>query len=1108
MFFLYAILQQMPQNKAKGGLHKKKIYDHLTIEPKWQAKWEKERVYQPAFEAANQTVSSKDEVSKVKKSKTSHKKPFYNLMMFPYPSAEGLHVGSMYAFGGVDVFGRFKRMKGYEVFEPIGLDGFGIHSENHAIKTNTHPIDHAKRTQKNFYRQLHAIGNSFAWDNKVETYEPDYYRWTQWIFVQLFKSGLAYKKNSPVNFCPSCKTVLSDEQVIDGKCERCNSVVEKRDLEQWFFRITNYAEKLLSNIKDLDWSEKVRLAQKNWIGKSEGVRFKFSQTKHVPNVEVFTTAIDTVFGVTFVVISPEHPLLKQIMSSITDKKRKDEVQKYVKKSSLKSTIDRLAEGKEKTGVFTGAYVKNPLTDEEVPLWVADYVLMDYGTGIVMGVPGHDARDHEFAQKFGLEIRPVIKPKQEAAETHVLEDGFWNYQQIKNEFQDKSELFNSGKYNGMSSKEAKPKLIEEIESKGYGKREVTYHLRDWLISRQRYWGPPIPMIYCEECSKRKPKVLIIHGIAGDSSDNWFPWVKPLLEQRGYEVLIPDLPNSQNPTLAEWTNALSKIGITKQDNLSVVAHSLGAPTAIEFIRKNQLSVKKLILVAPVGKEIEKVNWEALTSGGYEFVKPILQRFSKANDHVAEIAERVEKTMVYLSENDPYIPLTIEKSYAALQPTLEIFKKHGHFNAGAGILEFPKILEEFPAIEESSLGWVPVPEEELPVKLPYIKNFKPLGTGKAPLANHPEFYKTKCPHCGGTATRETDVSDTFLDSAWYFLRYLATDWKNIPFPSFKYLLEHSEKSENQKAKKSDGQKLTYAEFSEKVKSRSRWLPVTSYIGGAEHSVLHLLYSRFITMALKDMGYVDFEEPFSRFYAHGLIIKDGAKMSKSKGNVINPDDYIHKYGADTLRTYLLFLGPFNQGGDFRDSGIDGMSRFLKRVWKLLQQAISDKQQVTSSQERMRFMHETIKGITEDMENLRFNTAIAKLMTYYNFLAKQAAVSREEVEVYLKLLAPFAPHITEELWQESKSNKQQVTSNEFQSIHTSDWPNYDEKYLKKETVTIAVQVNGKLRGTLVVSVSNKADQQLLEKMARCDEHVAKFLKGTVKKVILVPGKILNFVVS
>ena len=1062
----------MAQPKATISKAKKKIYDHLTIEPKWQAKWEKEGTYQPNLDAAKSKKKSGT-------ASTKAKKPFYNLMMFPYPSAEGLHVGSMYAFGGVDAYGRFKRMMGYDVFEPMGLDGFGIHSENHAIKTNTHPVDHAKRTEKNFYKQLHAIGNSYAWGNKVETYDPDYYRWTQWIFVQLFKSGLAYKKNSPVNFCPSCKTVLSDEQVIDGKCERCGSIVEKRDLEQWFFKITKYAEQLLGNIKDLNWTEKVRLAQRNWIGKKEGINITYQISGFHETVTIFTTRPDTNFGATFIALAPEHELIAKMINGAikTDTQIVKKIKQYLAKVKNKSEIERVAEGREKTGVFTGLYATNPLTGYQMPVWVSDFVLGGFGTGALVGVPGHDKRDFEFATKFGLEIIRVV----------VGRDGDTSpITKIEQVQEEEGTMINSGFLNGMDIHKATEKIMDHIEKEGYGKREVTYHLRDWLISRQRYWGPPIPMIYCEECAKRKPKILILHGIAGDSNDNWFPWVKPLLEAKGYEVIVPDLPHSYNPTLEEWMAALKKLGITKQDDLSIIAHSMGAPTAIEFIRKNKLSVKKLVLVAPTAKEQGEKNWENLRKEGYAEAEKVIKSFNKATAQVSDIKGFVDRSVIYLSDNDPYVPVTVERTYSELDPEVKHFKKHGHFNAGAGILEFPTILDEFPEVESHNLGWYPVPDEDLPVKLPYIKNFKPLGTGKAPLANHPEFYETTCPHCGGKATRETDVSDTFLDSSWYFLRYLATDLKHVPFPM-----------PEEKAKQFKGATKNEIESAEK---RRAWIPVTSYIGGAEHSVLHLLYARFITMAFKDMGYVNFDEPFSRFYAHGLIIKDGAKMSKSKGNIINPDDYIHKYGADTLRTYLLFLGPFNQGGDFRDSGIDGMNRFLKRVWKLLSNGKSEGTG-EKSQESLRMMNQTIKGVTEDMENLRFNTAIAKLMTWYNFLAKQEAVSRGEVESYLKLLAPFAPHMTEELYQEMRSGKS------FESIHVSDYPTYDEKYLQVDTVTIAVQVNGKLRGTLKVSVDEGNKKDHLEKMAQEDEQIARFFTGNIKKVIFVPGKILNFVV-
>lgn len=875
----------MKQSEAKI---KKEKYAPQSIELKWQSVWKKEGVYQPNLETA--------------------KRPFYNLMMFPYPSAEGLHMGSIYTFTGVDAYGRFKRMQGYDVFEPIGLDGFGINAENHAIKTNTHPIEHAERTEENFYRQLHETGNGFAWDNKLETYHPDYYRWTQWLFTELFKAGLAYRNESPVNFCPSCKTVLADEQVIDGQCERCGSVVEKRKLEQWFFRITNYAERLLNNIPELNWTEKVKTAQKNWIGKKIGVNISYRiDGLENETLTVFTTRPDTNFGATFVAIAPEHSFVENLLDGTfhMDADKKREIQKYLSDVQNNSSIERMSEGREKTGVFTGFYAVNELTGYQMPIWISDFVLTDFGTGALVGVPAHDKRDFEFATKFGLEIKRVV----------AGEDGddspITSIEQVQEEA---GTMINSGFLNGLDIHDATKKVMDYLEEKGTGERVTSYHMRDWLISRQRYWGPPIPMIYCEKCAKK--------------GDSWF-------------------------------------------------------TTDEGKSREELRIK---------------NQES---------------------------------------------------------------RKGVENSAA-----------------ESVGWYPA--EDLPVTLPHIDDYKPMGTGKAPLANYPEFYETTCPHCGAAARRETDVSDTFLDSAWYFLRYLSTEWNDMPFPSV--ALSTDKKREEQS------------------KNRSRFLPVTIYIGGAEHSVLHLLYARFTTMVMHDLGYLDFEEPFARFYAHGLIIKDGAKMSKSKGNVINPDEYIKKYGVDTVRLYLRFLGPFNQTGDFRDSGIEGMNRFVKRVWHLFAET---SREIPISPAALRMMHQTIKAVTEEMEELRYNTAIAKLMEWYNFLAKQEAISNEEVETYIKLIAPFAPHFTEELYQQLHAGEK------FQSIHTSAWPTFDPTLIENTTVTIAVQVNGKLRGTVVLSKEQAQDKTILEKEALANEQVKSFLADkTVKKIICIPGKIVNIVVA
>lgn len=769
---------------------KSKNYNPSEIEKKWQEVWEKNKIYSPNLD--------------------SSKKPFYNLMMFPYPSAEGMHVGNMYAFTGADVYGRFQRMQGKDVFEPIGLDGFGIHSENYAIKVGKHPVEQSKISERNFYRQLKIIGNGFDWSRTVETYKPDYYKWTQWLFIQLFKAGLAYRKKAPVNFCPSCKTVLADEQVLDAKCERCSSIVEKRDLEQWFFAITKYADRLLSNIDKLDWSEKVKIAQRQWIGRSEGLIINFD------GVDVFTTRPETTDGATFLVLSPQHPRAKEFKSK--------EVVDYIKISTNKTDEERR---KEKTGVFTGEYVVNPLTKKKIPIWIADYVLMGYGTGAIMAVPAEDERDREFAEKYKIPIEKT-----------------------------------------------------SLSAKPTGKKVVNYHLRDWLISRQRYWGPPIPMIYCKIC----------------------------------------------------------------------------------------------------------HWQA------------------------------------------------------------------------------------------------IPEKDLPVKLPFIEDYKPLGTGQAPLASHPEFYKTKCPKCGGEAKRETDVSDTFLDSAWYFLRYVSTDILNGAFD---------------------------------IERVRKWLPVNMYIGGAEHSVLHLLYSRFITMVLKDLGFINFEEPFAKFRAHGLLVKDGAKMSKSKGNVVIPDEYIRKFGADTLRTYLMFMGPFSQGGDFRDTGIEGMHRFLKRIWSLAISRLSlVKDQRPQTKDQMQMMHKTIKKVTEDIEGLNYNTAIAALMEWYNYLSEKLKVkseklAKEEIETFLKLLAPFAPHVAEELYQFFRAQNSKVKTKNLESVHLANWPKYDPRFLVVSEVVIAIQINGKLRDTIKVKSVEKQDKSYVEQLAKESDKIKKYLDGKqIKKVIYVEGKVINFVTS
>jgi len=809
--------------------------DHQKIEKKWQKRWQEAGTY------------------KVDMGKKPKRK-WYNLMMFPYPSAEGLHVGNMYAFTGADVFGRFKAMQGYDVFEPIGLDGFGIHSENYAIKIGKHPAEQAKISEKHFYDQLDRIGNRFSREQHLETYDPEYYKWTQWLFVKMFEKGLAYRKKSLVNWCPSCKTVLSDEQVEAGKCERCKSETEKKETFQWFFKISEYSQRLLDNISKIDWPEKIKIAQRNWIGRKEGIEITYKITKgselsessEPKTVTVFTTRPETNFGATFIVLAPEHILAQELGKK--DKKIKE----YIEKSLKKSSIDRIAEGKKKTGVFTGLYAINDLTGKEMPIYVTDFVLMEVGTGAVVGVPGHDKRDFEFAKEFKL---PVIK---------VIDE-------------EKGMMINSGFLDGKEIHKAIEKMMDYLEEKKMGKRVVSFRLRDWCISRQRYWGPPIPMIYCEAC----------------------------------------------------------------------------------------------------------------------------------------------------------------------------------------------------------GWVAEKEENLPVLLPEMshKDVMPTGDGKSPLEKAgEEWLYTKCPKCASGARRETDVSDTFLDSAWYFLKYpsIITD-KVRPC--------HTDK---------DGP------FDKEI--TNNWLPVDIYIGGAEHAVLHLLYSRFVWMALQDWGILDKKlgiEPFPFLFGHGLIIKDGAKMSKSKGNVVNPDEYIDKYGADALRMYLMFIGPYDQGGDFKDTGIAGMKRFLERVGKLCSTSeVRRRRNLTSEVNRLQ--HRTIKRVSEAMVNFKFNVCIAALMEYVNGLEKNGA-DIEEKKALVLMLAPLAPYLTEEWWEKI---------GEKFSVHEQDWPKFESKLAQGETVTVVVQVNSKLRARLELDLNQAENKAEVIKLAKENERMSEFLSGKrVVKEIFIPGKLVNLVV-
>lgn len=818
-------------------------YNFSEIEKKWQTKWAEGDVF--------------------KVTEDPDKEKYYVLEMFPYPSGK-LHMGHVRNYSIGDVLARFKKMKGFNVLHPMGWDSFGLPAENAAIK---HGVEPSKWTWENIgemREQLKELGLSYDWDREVATCHPDYYKWMQWIFIQFYKKGLAYKKENPVNWCPSCQTVLANEQVVDGKCERCKTLVGKKDLSQWYFKITDYAERLLDNLEELPgWPNKVKLMQKNWIGKSIGAEVTFEIDGFDKGLDVFTTRPDTLYGVTYMVMAPEHPYLKELVAG---SEYEEPVNAYVDKVQHMSDIERTSTTNEKTGQFTGRYAINPLTGKKVPIFISDYVLMDYGTGAIMAVPAHDQRDFDFAKKFDLEIIPVVDSDDPEVDVYDL----------KAAFAAEGTMINSEMFNGMNNKEAIEKIIDYLEEKKIGKKSINYKLRDWLISRQRYWGTPIPMIHCDDC----------------------------------------------------------------------------------------------------------------------------------------------------------------------------------------------------------GWVPEKEENLPVLLPADVQFT--GKGESPLATSKTFVNTTCPVCGKPARRELDTMDTFLDSSWYFLRYC--DPKNAEAPFSK-------------------EKVDY------------WMNVDQYIGGVEHAILHLMYARFFQMALYDLGLVSTEEPFKNLLTQGMVIKDGAKMSKSLGNVVSPAEIIDKYGADTARLFILFAAPPERELDWSDKGVEGSFRFINRVYRMVYDFSQNYSEVPESYEingdadknMAYWLNYAIKKVSDDIgERFNFNTAISTIMELVNemYRYKEGTVNPGLFGAAIKdliiMLAPFVPHVTEEMWEHLGYEG---------SVHDQNWPEYDEKALVKDTVEIVVQVNGKIKEKL--DIAGGLSREEMEKTAMENEKVKGLIEGkNVVKVIAVPGKLINIVVK
>jgi len=817
-----------------------KSYDHQQIEAKWQKFWLK-----------NKTFQAIDFLDKPK---------FYCLVEFPYPSGDGLHVGHPRSYTALDILARKKRMEGFNVLFPMGFDSFGLPSENYAIKTGIHPAVITKQNIDRYTQQLQLLGFSFDWDRAVNTTDPDYYKWTQWIFIQFFKQGLAYKDKMAINWCINCKIGLANEEVIDGQCERCGGDVEKRRIEQWMLKITEYADKLISGLDDVDFLDKIKTQQINWIGRSDGADVRFKIHGYNEEISVFTTRPDTLFGATYMVLAPEHELVSQITTS----ENQSTVKEYINSSARKSDLERTELSTEKTGVFTGTYAINPVTEEKIPIWVADYVLISYGSGAIMAVPAHDERDFEFAQKFDLTIRCIIDPD----ERQVAQTGLNKAVIMAGEacWTQDGKSINSANdsgldINGLNVVEAKERTTSWLEEKGIGRTAVNYKLRDWVFSRQRYWGEPIPMIHCQSC----------------------------------------------------------------------------------------------------------------------------------------------------------------------------------------------------------GWIPVPDEDLPVLLPDVEKYAPTDTGESPLAAIKDWVNTSCPQCGKPAVRETDTMPNWAGSSWYFLRYI------------------DPKNDQQMA---DPKKMAY------------WMPVDWYNGGMEHTTLHLLYSRFWNKFLADCGHVPVSEPYMKRTSHGMVLGEGGeKMSKSRGNVINPDQVVNEHGADVFRIYEMFIGPFDQAAAWDTKGISGIDRFIKRVWRFVQEVELDDAQLNSKHRQI--LHYTIKKVTEDIDNLALNTAISQLMIFMNELGKEKTINRIALDSFIKLLAPFAPHIAEELWQ---------LLGHDDTIAYETWPGYDEKYLIADQIIIAVQVNGKRRGE--ISVDSEAGKDTIIATAINEENVARFINGKeIVKEIYVPGRLVNLVI-
>ncbi len=1002
-------------------------YDPKEIEPKWQAHWEK-----------NNTFKTPTDITPENKE--------YVLPQLPYPSGSGLHVGHAEVYTACDIYARFQRMQGKKVLQVIGWDSFGLPAENYAIKTNVHPKKSTNDAIENFRKQIKALGISVDWEKEVASHNPDYYKFTQWLFQLMYKRGLAYRKKQAVNWCESCKTVLANEQVTtEGNCERCDTVIIQKQMEQWYIKITDYAEKLIEGLDRIDWPKETITRQKNWIGKSQGAEIKFQvkgsdemnpQVNFV--VEVFTTRPDTIFGATYMVIAPEHKIIEELKSKIKNWK---EVSIYIDQTSKKTNLDRQID-QEKTGVeLRGIKAINPATGEEIPVWIADFVLSTYGTGAVFA-DAHDERDFEFAKKFNIPLKISILPDDEkewekvkSLEVCYTGDGV----HVDSHFLD-----------GLRIKEAKEKIISWLEEKEIGSRKIQYKLRDWSVSRQRFWGAPIPMIRNEEEKNKKRNFILVHGFTGTSKSNFLPSFKTQLESLGHTVWCEDLPNTEKPSIEEQADFIIANTELTEDTV-ILGHSLGGPVVMKVLEKTQSKVAKVLLsdsfYIPKFNDKERSNVDNASDWKLE---------PKNIKHLAK-----EWTLV-IDNAYPVIPKDhSEKMAKELGARIVSIKSMGggHFEGK----DQPDLFFEVPVS-----GLKLVDFSDMPVLLPEDVDFKP--TGQSPLTYSENFQSGVEEKYGIGWKREVDTLDTFMCSSWYFFRYL------------------DPKNENEFAS---------------AKSLKNWMPVDFYLGGEEHVNGHLLYSRFVTKVLFDAGYIEFDEPFTKHRHQGLILGDDSrKMSKRWGNVVNPTEVVEEFGADTCRMYEMFMGPLEEAKPWNTNGVKGVRRFLDRVWRLFidedtgrfcTKITEDK--LTEEQEKL--LHQTIKKVGQDTGTLGFNTAIASMMEFVNTANKWETFPKEVVKNFTLLLSPYAPHMAEELWEKLGNSS---------SLATETWPKFDESKITSDTITVVIQVNGKVRDKIEVS-SDTTDKEVKEK-AQSTQKIQKWLDGKEpKKVIYVKGKIVSIVV-